>query len=318
MKIILMSNNVATDITEFTSSKVWGGDINSASRTLAFNVLTKNLNTKIELGQIILYVDNNNKVLFRGMIFSIDINKNGVYAIKCYDSMFYWVNNTDVFAFKNVTIGAVIKEMAKRFGIKLGKVEDVSYKIQSLPLQEMKLWDYFKNAEKEVWKHTGTRFTLRDNNGNAELLKRKSQVHKWIIEKGNLVDYSYSENAENLKTKVKLVNTEDKKTLTAMAQDNALIKKFGILQAYENATEKTNQATLNQKVKQMLKELGRPEKTFSLTCLGLNDVIAGDSVFVNIPELGIKRAYYVQKDTHNYNNKSHTMDLELKESLELN
>lgn len=317
MKILLVQNKNVFDITELTTSKSWGGNIKAAPRNFSTSIV-KNEDINIDLGDSINLLDDSNNVLFEGFIFNKSIDKNGTVKIKCYDKLFYFANNSDIFTFKNKTIGDVIVAMCKRFDIQYQIVGNSKYKIPSLPIKELSLWEYFKLATKSTFDATGERFILRVNKGKIKLLKRRNQVQEWVVESGgNLINFSYSESAENLKTKIKLVNKEDKKTIIATTQDDDLIEKFGKLQHYENVSEKTNQAALNQKAKQMLKEKSRIEKSFSVECVGINNIKSGDAVFANIPILKVKKAYYIQSDKHNYFDGKHTMNLKLTSALDL-
>lgn len=317
MKVILTKKNKVVDITELTTKKSWGGDIKSAPRFFKTTVI-RDEEIEISRGDQISLLDTELKSLFTGYIFSKTTDKYGNISIKCYDELFYLANNSDVFNFNNKTLGEIMTDICKRFEIKFKIIDDSTYKVPSLPLKEMSLWEYFQKAKKSTFDTTGDRFILRLNNDKIELVKRRNQVQEWIIENGNnLIDFNYTESNEKLKTKIKLVHYTKGKKIIALAESNELIEQFGILQEYKNITEKTNQAALNIKANQMLKEKSRAKERFLVECLGVDDIKAGDAIFVNIPILNVKKAYYIESDKHYYFNNKNTMKLELINALDL-
>lgn len=315
MKVILLKGNEAFDITELTTEKTLEGSLDSCVRTFNCSMLSNGI--KPENGDHIFLLDGSNKKIFQGIILVLDFKKNDVIDIKAYDNCFYWANNSDTFSFENKSIGEVFVQICNRFGIQRGITEDSNYKIKSLPVQNTGLYDLIKDAAKQTFKATGEHFYIRDNKGKTELVSRRTQRQEWVLETSkNITGYNYSESAKDLKTRVKLVNKDKKKTITAIDTKNDLINKFGVLQHYESTSEKSNQSDLNKKASQMLKEKSRIKKSFSIECLGINDIKSGDSIFINIPERNIKKSLFISKDTHKYFNKLHTMSLTLVETLE--
>ena len=72
-----------------------------------------------------------------------------------------------------------------------------------------------------------------------------------------------------------------------------------------------SEAKLQEHIKETLKEISTPEISLSVEALGIPDVISGVGVYVIIDELGIKRTFYVDEDSHTFKGGSHTMNLTL-------
>lgn len=314
MRLEIYKDNSLVDITQFCSNFVFSGDIETSSRILNFNLFEEKLYFDIELGNTVLFVDNDLNVWFKGYIMKKPITEELNYSVTAYDSMFWMANNKDTFVLENKTIGEVMREIGNRFQLRISILSDSSYKIKSLPIEDMTAYDYFRKAEEATYSNTGEHFFLRTNiDGIIELGKRTDKVHNFLISKGNLISYSYDEDATNIKTKVKLSRNKDKNTIIATSQSSdGWIQKFGILQDTINVSEDITQSQLNLRAEQELSNRSGIEKKLTIDCLGVNGVFAGDIVLLSIPEINIEGSYYVNKDTHNYSNNTHTMSLELK------
>lgn len=315
MQVLLYKlNNQTYDITQLTGAKKLDGSITSAPRTFSTSFLrTKDVD--VDMGDMIIYLNNSGKELFRGFVFSRNLTKLDTRDIKAYDQLIYWVKNKDTFTFSNSTASQIFKDVCQRFQIPMGQVDDTLYPIGEQINPDNTLWDVVSMALKTTKDQTGLRFCIRDINGSVNLLKRADMVHAWAIEFGsNLIDYSFNESIEDMATAVKLISSDKENTLIATAEDNDLIKQFGLLQYFKKESDKLNQAQLQERANQIMKSNGKVKREFSLNAIGIDDVIAGDVVYVDIPLLGIKKVYYVESDSHTYQDNLHTMNLKLFEA----
>ena len=95
------------------------------------------------------------------------------------------------------------------------------------------------------------------------------------------------------------------------AEGEARPLKIGIFQDIEKKDDDLSEAKLQEHIKETLKEISTPEISLSVEALGIPDVISGVGVYVIIDELGIKRTFYVDEDSHTFKGGSHTMNLTL-------
>lgn len=61
----------------------------------------------------------------------------------------------------------------------------------------------------------------------------------------------------------------------------------------------------------MVEENGHPEESFTIEALGIISAISGNCLYVIIPHLNIKRAFYIDEDKHTFKGEKHTMSLKL-------
>ena len=145
---------------------------------------------------------------------------------------------------------------------------------------------------------------------SSDLMTRRENILQWVIEVGqNLTQYTYTRSIEDIKTRVKMISKEGT-TLATKSKPN-LEKKIGVFQEIEKPDESLTTAQINDLIQSILDEKSTPERTLSLEAVGIPDVISGIGVFIVIPELGLKRTFYVDEDTHTFEDNKHTMSLKL-------
>lgn len=306
------------------ASVKWSGDIMQASRKLQVqlhNTLDgKKRAVNVQNGQLLtLVVDQ--KEVFRGGIFVNDIKANGQHSLSAYDDNIYLTKNKDTKIFRNLKASQIIQKVCAEFGIATGTIEDTGFIIPKLILRDKTLWDMFITALTVTRKHTGRRYYLSSKQGKLHLLSRKTQTTFWVLENGtNILDASYSQSIEETKTQVKVMTneTDEKKSpIIAKVKNDALIKKFGIMQHLESVDRDMKKSEIQQLAKQLLKDLGTIDDVATVDALGNVQVYAGTGVKVKESMTGIIGGYYVATDEHTFENGNHLMNVQLSATDEL-
>ena len=233
------------------------------------------------------------------------------YQIKAYyNNGIYLANNKDTFVYENKTVHDIFIDVCKRFGIKYSDVAKTSYKIPELTKSKTTAWDAILDAVSQDFKATGTKYYVNSSKGVLSLIKRRENILQWVLETGgNIMSYTYKKSIEDIKTRLKILSDEDK--VYAVKKNTELEKKIGIFQDIEKKDDDLSEAKLQEHIKETLKEISTPEISLSVEALGIPDVISGVGVYVIIDELGIKRTFYVDEDSHTFKGGSHTMNLTL-------
>lgn len=298
----------------------WSGQKLKAPRSLTATVVStqRGLHQKqpVDVGDQILFRYKGAE-LFRGTIFNKERTYGGELSLTAYDDLFYLTQNTDRYLFTNKSLGEILKRICSDFQIPLGTVAETPHKM-TRRFDGQPLFDIVMTAISLTYKHTGVKYYLYCDKGKLNLVKRADQAKKWVIEDGvNLVSYTFGQSAEEMATRIKLESGEDKKIIVAKIDNPTLQKRFGIIQHYEQVSEKLNKAQLLQRAQSMLKEKAKIQESFSLDALGIPDVISGSAVYVANAELGVRSAFYVDEDTHTFEGKDHQMSLTLTKTDEL-
>lgn len=314
--VIYQNDSKKIYLDQIVRSIRWSGDIKQAARKLVVELSnTEDLRDPLftlEKGkEIQLYVDETEQ--FRGVIFSDSINASGQLTITAYDENIYLTKNTDTKIFRNLTASSIIKRLCSDFSIPTGQIDDTGFIIPKLICREKTLYDMMITSLTISEKQTGNKFMISSREGKLHLLARQEQKVKWVLENGiNILDASYSQSIEELRTQVKVIGGDTERfPLTAQAQDQALIQKFGVMQHVESAERDMTKSQMEQLAKQRLKDLGTIDDEARVECLGNIEVISGTAVYVKESMTGILGGYYISADEHSFQQGVHRMSLTL-------
>lgn len=312
INLILYRDGKTYDISELVESIKWKGRKGSAARSVSISLLDcKGAQSGIDVtkGHQLIF-SYKGKELFRGMIMSQQQSESFKMPITAYDNGIYLSNNKDTFVYENKTVHDIFIDVCKRFGIKYSDVAKTSYKIPELTKSKTTAWDAILDAVSQDFKATGTKYYVNSSKGVLSLIKRRENILQWVLETGgNIMSYTYKKSIEDIKTRLKILSDEDK--VYDVKKNTELEKKIGIFQDIEKKDDDLSEAKLQEHIKETLKEISTPEISLSVEALGIPDVISGVGVYVIIDELGIKRTFYVDEDTHTFKGGSHTMNLTL-------
>lgn len=315
ISLLLTAKGTTTDITPLVARVVWKGRKGSAARSITATIIDddgyKHARAKIPVGEgctcIFSY---NGSELFRGMIMQTKQGNDKQLQFTAYDNGIYLSNNSDTFVYSNATADSVFLDICRRFNLPHDRVAACSYKIPELTKSSTTAWDALSDALSNEFNATGTRHYVSSSHGKLSLLTRKENILQWVIESGgNLVNYSFTDSIEKVKTRLKMVSREN--TVAASAAKSDLEEKIGIFQKVEKADESFNEAQLREMCSSMLDEASERSRSLSITAAGIPEVISGMGVFIIIPHLGLSRTFYVDEDQHTFDRENHTMSLKL-------
>ncbi|MCG5252629.1 XkdQ/YqbQ family protein [Brevibacillus agri] len=294
----------------------WSGDVTQAARKLDVSLVNtadgRAQAMRIEHGkELRLLYDG--RELFRGVVFAHRIDDRGMMTVTAYDENTYLTRNYDTRKFTKMTASAIVRRLCNDFGIATGTIADTGYVIPKLVLRDKSIWDMMTIALTYSRKQTGRRFFIYSREGRLHLSERKEAVVRWVLENGrNITSASYSQSIEDLRTQVKVIGGDpEKKPIIATVKSDALIQRFGIMQHLENVDPDMTRSQVEQRAKQLLKDLGTIDDDAQIEALGNPDVTAGTAVYVRESMTGITGGFYVSTDNHTFRGGIHTMSLTL-------
>jgi hypothetical protein len=312
-------------IDEIVRSVSWSGDTKQSSRKLDVQI-SNTLNGRaralnIQRGSQLIF-KSKDKELFRGMIFADKIDSKGQMSLTAYDDNIYLTKNKDTKKFVGKTATAIIKSICSEFGIPVGSVEETGYIIPKLILRDKTLWEMMVTALTVTYHQTGRKYFIFSKGGKLQVSARKDVVAKINLETGlNILDASYSASIDDMRTKVKVVGevkgakdkngNETKQEISATAKDDGMIKAFGLMQHLETMSGDVTKSQIEQRAKELLKQLAVITDEATLNCLGVDEVISGGAVYAYEPMTSIMGGFYVSADSHTWQSGNHTMNIKL-------
>ena len=318
IKLLLCRSGSTYDISDLVESVTWKGRKGAAARSLDATLIdTEKIKSGIDVtrGDSLSFYSEG-KELFRGLAMSQQQSEGCKMTVTAYDNAIYIANNKDTFTYNDKTLYDIFIDVCRRFGVRYSGVANTSYKISELVKQRTTAWDVIQDAISQDYRATGAKYYVHSSKGVLSLARRKENILQYVLEtEGNIFSYSFKKSIEKINTRIKVLTKDD--TVYAVEKDSALEKKIGIFQNVEKKDDDLSEAKLKDQIKQNLKEASTPEQSLNVNTVGIDDVISGVGVWVNIGKLGVNRTYWVDEDSHTFKGDSHTMSLKLNKNNEV-
>lgn len=321
LRVVYYHNGKVQDLIGYIKDVEISGDTAQASRSCSVNLN----NTRSGRAKAFTFrngseirVLKDTRELFRGAIFEHEISINGDQSLTAHDYNTYLTRSSDTVRFVNRKASQILVELCKKYGIKTGAIADTKYVIPRHIIRGKTLYDIVITALTTTQKATGKRYRVRNNKGLLELIEVSKQVKRLVIENNkNVIDASFKESIEDVKTKVKLTGGDEDKPVTVEVS-SVKSKSYGVMQHYEHDSDVTTVKALKPLADALLKELSKPAQEFSINAMGDIDITSATTVIVDETMTGIKGAFYVSSDSHKWDAGGlHTMSLTLSRELEL-
>lgn len=257
--------------------------------------------------------------LFKGYVFTIEQNQDGEITCTAYDQLRYLKANAS-YVFEAMTLGQMIQQIVADFNLTCGTLEDTGYAFPCLIKENESCLDIIFDALAETIYRTGRIFNFFDDNGALTLREAKNMYVNTLIGDSSLMtEYTYKKDIDSdTYNRVKLVkaNSETGKADVYLHEDTETIKKWGLLQYYDEVDENMNEAQIDQLCQTYLAYYNRVLQTVSFEAVGVKEIRAGTIVPVRIGavnDLQISRLLLTEKVTHKFEADTHTMNIEVKD-----
>lgn len=297
MKIIIVSSGKESDISDLVSTIQWSGDSKQVARQLDFSYVTGEGVPKVsfKLGDLVVMRDDKNVERFRGYVFARDKSSSGTtISVTCYDGLIYLVKSSGTYNFKNSTPRAITQKIARDFNIKVGTLplgKPIKRIFDGVNLYEIIMTAYTLESNK-----TGKQYMPKMNSGRLSVIEKGKVMAKYTLDsRETILEASYSESMESSINVVKVYNDKDK-----YIGEVSIKGVPGRLQAVHKGT-KTEARGLLQGI----------EELASIEALGDFECVTGNAVQVYESNTGLRGVFYIENDTHQFDNGIHTMTLEL-------
>lgn len=310
-----------------TESVTLQGQRYQAPRSIQANIITKQGSQtyyRVSEGDTVLFKWKG-KELFRGIVFS-RTPVEGKLTFTAYDMLQYLVKNQDVYVFSNQRADQILRRIGADFQIPMTSIVNTGHVMKSLVFKnDTSLYDIILKALKETKRQTGRNYQIYSAKGKMGLRAWPDPEDVWVIESGvNLIGYQYSTSIEETATRVKMRTSVDeqgknkkkgsKSDIVVIEQDKAGQSKYGILQHVETVTGQINQPQLQKRAKVRLAEKkGVKQEVKSIQALGIPELQSGLPIYLKIPEINIKKTYWIDQDKHEFNGVKHTMTIDVVE-----
>lgn len=254
----------------------------------------------------------NKKKFFFGYVFTKKKSKDGLYDVTVYDQLRY-LKNKDTLIYKKKTIDQLVKIIAKRNNLGVGKLDTSKYAMTSIE-ENTEYITMLQNAIDDTTMATDKLFVLFDKVGELQLKNIKNLKLKTIIDAESGEDFTYTSSIDsNTYNQIKLVY-ENKKTGSLDAyitKSSKSINNWGLLQYFEKI-DTPKVAKLKGQV--LLKQYNQKTKKLTISkARGNVNARAGYMipVLIKLGDFKVNNYMLIEKVTHTFSNSNYTMDLTL-------
>lgn len=255
-------------------------------------------------------------VWFLGIVFKAAKDESQVYKITAYDQLRYLTAN-DTYVFDNETASDAVRRICNDLQLTVGSLADTQYLISGKVCDDQAMLDMISDCIQLTAIHTNQLYYLKDIAGAVSLRNIKDSITDLVIDPEYLLSkYSYERSIDddsyNL---VKLVqdDADTGKRMQYVVKDSTNIRAWGgILQYYEKIDDSLNAGQMKERAKSLLTLKNRVTQTLTLTAEGDDRIRAGNVIYINIPDVSVKRFLLCTSAVHSFSGASHTVKADFK------
>ncbi|KNF10054.1 hypothetical protein CLPU_1c02190 [Gottschalkia purinilytica] len=308
MRIIYGNKNEQKDITEIVERITWSGDIGQVSRMLEITIPSSSdhffpkINFGLGVIEVLQMLDDSGQEVFWGYIFNQSKDSQSK-TLVAYDPLVYLTKSKLAKNYKNLTAEDITRSVCNHLGVIPGNIVPTRINQNLLALQQTG-YETIMMAYTNASKQNGKKYMPRINKGKLDVIEKGTIVAKKELDsREDIMSSQYSESIENMINQI--VITDDKGNVINYSSNTEWIKNYGLLQEiYQKEDEKDP----NIVAKNMLNDI---EREASVEVLGYMDCIAGNAVKIRDSSTGLVGLFYIDNDTHTFENGQHTMSLGL-------
>lgn len=295
------------DITQVIASYTWAGSTVQAARTLDFSLLNspddKNMKIpNIKTGDTIRLYDG--KILiYTGKVTNRTRSGNaGTVSYESSDYMMYLLRSKGTKKFKNKKPEKIAKIVCNDLKIKIGSIAKTNHKIKKLFCQEMEYYNMILAAYTKAYRKSGKKYMLVMDGTKLSVIKKGTMLNIQINQDQGITESEYTESLDSMVNRVAIYNSKNKKIGTV--SNSKWIKSYGIFQDALSVDKGKGKAA----AKKMLKSV---DKSASITAVGDLICRAGYGIKIYDKPSGLTGTFWIENDTHTFENGTHMMQLEL-------
>lgn len=294
------------DISNLVKSVEVSGDNSQAARKSSISLVSSPTDTYLKkvfiaLGDEII-VTVNGKEFFRGIVFTKEKSIDGSQLqLSLFDRLIYLLKSKGNYVFSGVTADNIARKVCGDYGIEVGYVAPgipITRVFEGVELLNIILTAYTLDS-----KVTGKQYIAKVERNIFKMYERGTVVATYIADpQSNILNSTYSETMENSINKV-LVYDENGNYMGKVENDGVP----GVLQEVHKAEKDIDPFTA---ARNKLKGIER-KASIELVGNGQWDLVVGNGIVIKEKYTGLNGLFFIDGDTHKFENGKHTVSLEL-------
>ncbi len=299
-KVTLKNKEGIIDVTNMISEIRWSGSISEIARVLELQFLYPLHDyyaPKIypNIGDTMYIYDDTGEELFRGKVFYNErLSEQGTIQITCYDDAIRLSKSKGTYNFKNKTAEAITRTICNDLGISIGKLASTGI-TQKMLCSNMGMYEIIKSAYESASKQNKKKYHIAMKQGKLYVEEVGKEVLDYNLKAdSNILESTYSENAEGVVNRVKIYDENDQ--YLGVVQNDELIRIVGVFQEIYVKEEDKQARTV---ARTMLQGIAREAQ---VTVKGNTSCISGKAIKIEDSLTKIVGSFYIESDEHEWNN----------------
>ncbi|WP_410497025.1 hypothetical protein QTL86_09145 [Cellulosilyticum sp. ST5] len=309
-KVVLKNKTATIDVTNMTSTIKWSGSISQIARVLELDFLYPlhdHFAPKIypNIGDKMYLYDDTGEELFRGRVFYNErFGEQGTIQITCYDDAIRLSKSKGTYNFKNKTAEAITRTICNDLGISIGKLASTGIP-QKMLCSNMGMYEIIKSAYESASMQNKKKYYIIMKQGKLNVEEVGKEVLDYILKAdSNILESTYSENAEGVVNKVKIYDENDQ--YLGVVQNDELISLVGVFQEIYIKEEDKQARTV---ARSMLQGIAREAQ---VTVKGNTSCLSGKVIKVEDSLTKIVGSFYIESDEHEWSGGKYVLRVNLK------
>ena len=309
-KVTLKNKAGIIDVTNMISEIRWSGSQSEIARVLELQFLYPLHDIYIpkiypHIGDTMYLYDDDNEELFRGRVFYNErLSEQGTIQITCYDDAIRLSKSKGTYNFKNKTAEAITSTVCNDLGISIGKLVSTGIP-QKMLCSNMGMYEIIKESYEAAGRQNGKKYSITMRQGKLCVDQVGNEVVDYPLRADtNIIESSYSENADGVVNKVKIYD-EDEQYL-GVVQDDKLISLLGTFQEVYTKEEDKQAKTV---ARSMLQGI---TKEISVTVKGNTSCISGKRIKIEDSLTKLEGSFYIEADEHDWCGGQYRIRIDLK------
>lgn len=292
------------NVTQLVQRVQTQGTENSCGRSLTVSILQPSYDSTVpvvavNIGDTVTFKADGHE--FYGIVFDVQRKTSSeTVEVIAYDMCIYAKKTKVCFKARNTTPETVAKSLFEKNGIPHGEFESTNFCFTHT-FYNASIYDAVMTGYGYAAAEIGERYYMCAEKTKVCVRRKGAYVAAIIKPKQNLMDASYKVSAQNAVNRVE-IRDEDGKLLKAyMGDDTSYGICTEIIKKSDNASREAKKLLQDRTV----------EKTATVTCLGNPLCTTGRAVFIEEPHTGMYGLFFIDGDTHTWENGLYTNKLTL-------
>ena len=308
IKMIITKSSGKEDVTQYLSSVTWEGSDKQAARTLSFSIVYDmyspgSKTPDIQLGDTaeLYYKDD---WIFVGEVTARERRTEpGALQYTATDGMMHLLRSSGTYRFENTTPEKITQMVAADAGIGIGTIPATGLNIDKMFFQQRPFYEIIMAAYTKVKAHSGKLYMAKMDGVKLSVIEKGVALPNYWLKQGErILTSSYSENTDSMVNRVAVYDSNNNKV--GEFSNGDWVNKYGIFQNAISVDSGNGQAEAEA-------EMQGVSQTATLECLGDVGCVAGVGVRVQDTLSGLTGIFWIEHDSHTWENGTHTMSLDL-------